>query len=112
MFAPPTQTASLTDGPARTVSRFRYWQYRTLIATMFGYAAYYFVRKNLSVAMPGMQEELGITKADLGTFLTAHGLLYGVSRFVNGMWADRADLIDSSAWVRTTRQHEWDRHNG
>ena len=71
--------------------KFRYWQYRTLVATMFGYAAYYFVRKNLSVAMPGMQEELGITKADLGTFLTAHGLLYGVSRFVNGMWADRAN---------------------
>ncbi|MDP3072065.1 MAG: MFS transporter [Opitutaceae bacterium] len=74
-----------------TAEKFRQWQYRTLIATMFGYAAYYFVRKNLSVAMPGMQEELGITKADLGTFLTAHGLLYGVSRFVNGMWADRAN---------------------
>ncbi|MBL9189212.1 MAG: MFS transporter [Opitutaceae bacterium] len=74
-----------------TAEKFRQWQYRTLIATMFGYAAYYFVRKNLSVAMPGMQEELGITKADLGMFLTAHGLLYGVSRFVNGMWADRAN---------------------
>jgi phosphoglycerate transporter family protein len=71
--------------------RFRYWQTRTLIATMFGYAAFYFVRKNLSVAMPGMQQDLGITKADLGLFLTLHGLLYGVSRFVNGMWADRAN---------------------
>jgi OPA family glycerol-3-phosphate transporter-like MFS transporter/OPA family sugar phosphate sensor protein UhpC-like MFS transporter len=58
---------------------------------MFGYAAFYFVRKNLSVAMPGMQEDLHITKADLGLFLTLHGLLYGVSRFVNGMWADRAN---------------------
>lgn len=58
---------------------------------MFGYAAFYFVRKNLSVAMPAMQEDLHITKADLGLFLTLHGLLYGVSRFVNGMWADRAN---------------------
>lgn len=74
-----------------TADRFRYWQYRTLVATMFGYAAFYFVRKNLSVAMPGMQADLGITKAQLGTFLTLHGLLYGVSRFVNGMWADRAN---------------------
>src|SRR5687768_5952500 len=72
-------------------SRFRYWQYRTLIATMFGYAAFYLVRKNLSFAMPGMQEDLHITKVDLGLFLTLHGLLYGVSRFVNGMWADRAN---------------------
>lgn len=58
---------------------------------MFGYAAFYFVRKNLSFAMPAMQEDLHITKADLGLFLTLHGLLYGVSRFVNGMWADRAN---------------------
>ena len=76
---------------ADQAAKFRYWQYRTLIATMFGYAAFYFVRKNLSVAMPGMQAELGITKTDLGTFLTLHGLLYGVSRFVNGMWADRTN---------------------
>ncbi|MBA3848403.1 MAG: MFS transporter [Opitutus sp.] len=77
--------------PADTAARFRYWQYRTLIGTMFGYAAFYFVRKNLSFAMPAMQADLHITKADLGLFLTLHGLLYGVSRFVNGMWADRAN---------------------
>ncbi|PTX91553.1 MFS transporter [Opitutus sp. ER46] len=71
--------------------RFRYWQTRTLVSLMFGYAAFYFVRKNLSFAMPAMQEDLHITKADLGLFLTLHGLLYGVSRFVNGMWADRAN---------------------
>lgn len=59
---------------------------------MFGYAAFYFVRKNLSLAMPGIQSDLGITKADLGLYvLTLHGLLYGVSRFVNGMWADRVN---------------------
>lgn len=82
----PTPTAS-----ADVAAKFRYWQYRTLIATMFGYAAFYFVRKNLSFAMPAMQADLGITKADLGLFLTLHGLLYGLSRFVNGMWADRAN---------------------
>ncbi len=26
-----------------------------------------------------------------------------------GMWRDREDLVDSSAWVRTTRQREWTR---
>jgi OPA family glycerol-3-phosphate transporter-like MFS transporter/OPA family sugar phosphate sensor protein UhpC-like MFS transporter len=77
--------------PGTIESRFRTWQMRTLIATMFGYAAFYFVRKNLSFAMPAMQTDLGISKADLGIFLTLHGLLYGLSRFVNGMWADRAN---------------------
>jgi OPA family glycerol-3-phosphate transporter-like MFS transporter/OPA family sugar phosphate sensor protein UhpC-like MFS transporter len=88
-------SSSVTAAPApaedTVASRFRYWQYRTLIATMFGYAAYYFVRKNLSVAMPAIEADLHITKSQLGGFLTAHGLLYGVSRFVNGMWADRAN---------------------
>jgi OPA family glycerol-3-phosphate transporter-like MFS transporter/OPA family sugar phosphate sensor protein UhpC-like MFS transporter len=91
MSLPATQTAVPAADAAQTASRFRYWQYRTLIATMFGYAAFYFVRKNLSLAMPGMQEDLHITKADLGLFLTLHGVLYGVSRFVNGIWADRAN---------------------
>src|SRR3954466_3506790 len=70
-------------------SQFRNWQYRTLVGAMFGYAAFYFLRKNLSFAMPVMEKDLGITKVDLGLFLTAHQLLYGASRFVNGMWADR-----------------------
>lgn len=91
MSYPTTQTTPATAESERTASLFRYWQTRTLVALMFGYASFYFVRKNLSFAMPAMQEDLGITKADLGLFLTLHGLLYGVSRFVNGMWADRAN---------------------
>jgi OPA family glycerol-3-phosphate transporter-like MFS transporter/OPA family sugar phosphate sensor protein UhpC-like MFS transporter len=76
---------------AKTASRFRYWQFRTLFAAMFGYAAFYFVRKNLSVAMPYIEQDLGISKTQLGIFLTLHGSLYGISRFVNGMWADRSN---------------------
>ncbi|MBI5689869.1 MAG: MFS transporter [Verrucomicrobia bacterium] len=92
MSSSPTSTPPpAAPDPAGVEKLFRYWQVRTLIATMFGYAAFYFVRKNLSFAMPAMQTDLGITKADLGIFLTLHGLLYGVSRFVNGMWADRAN---------------------
>ena len=71
--------------------KFKYWQTRTIIASMIGYALFYFVRKNLSIAMPAMQEDLGITKGDLGLFLTLHGLLYGVSKFANGFIGDRLD---------------------
>jgi sugar phosphate permease len=34
---------------------YRYWQKRILISTIVGYALYYFVRKNLCVAMPVME---------------------------------------------------------
>jgi OPA family glycerol-3-phosphate transporter-like MFS transporter/OPA family sugar phosphate sensor protein UhpC-like MFS transporter len=66
----------------------RYWQRRILTSTIIGYALYYFVRKNLSVAMPAMQAE-GIDKVQLGLFLTAHGVIYGVSKFANGIIGDR-----------------------
>src|SRR5262245_42816847 len=68
---------------------FRYWQNRILLAALIGYALYYFVRDNLNVAMPAMETDLGITKKDLGLFLTLNGLLYGVSKFVMGMFVDR-----------------------
>ena len=74
-----------------TSQRFKYWQTRTIIATMIGYALFYFVRKNLSIAMPAMQADLGITKTELGLFLTLHGLIYGLSKFINGFIGDRVN---------------------
>jgi OPA family glycerol-3-phosphate transporter-like MFS transporter/OPA family sugar phosphate sensor protein UhpC-like MFS transporter len=67
-----------------------YWQRRILTSTIIGYALYYFVRKNLSVAMPAMQAE-GIDKVQLGLFLTAHGVVYGISKFANGIVGDRVN---------------------
>ena len=68
---------------------FKYWQTHTIIIAMIGYALYYFVRKNFSVAMPMMEAELGVSKTALGAFLTLNGVIYGVSRFCNGFLADR-----------------------
>lgn len=68
---------------------FKKYQMRIIITSMVGYALFYFVRKNFSMAMPGMEADLGISKVSLGIFLTLNGLIYGLSRFVNGMLADR-----------------------
>ena len=69
--------------------RFKYWQYRTIIATMIGYALFYFVRKNFSFAIPGLAAEYGITNTSFGLIMTVVGLIYGLSRFMNGLIADR-----------------------
>lgn len=71
--------------------KFKYWQWRTIIGTMVGYIFFYLVRKNFSFAMPGLTAEYGITKTQLGAILTIAGLIYGVSKFVNGMLADHKD---------------------
>ena len=85
--APPARVA-LTD-PDAIRDTYRLWQRRVLVSTILGYISFYFVRKNLSVAMPLMEQDLGISKAGLGLFLTLHGLLYGVSKFANGFLGDR-----------------------
>jgi OPA family glycerol-3-phosphate transporter-like MFS transporter/OPA family sugar phosphate sensor protein UhpC-like MFS transporter len=72
-----------------TVKKYRYWEWRTIAVLFLGYALFYFVRKNLGIAIPAMEAELGISKTQLGIFLTVHSLIYGFSRFVNGLLADR-----------------------
>ena len=91
VFAPAPPAASMLTDAAEIQRQYRYWQWRILLSTIVGYAMFYFVRKNLSVAMPAMGKDLGLTKADLGLFLTLHGLLYGVSKFANGFLGDRAN---------------------
>jgi len=73
----------------QTQKRFKIWQWRTIIVTMFGYAFFYFVRKNFSFAMPGLAAEYGISNTSFGIILAIVGLIYGFSRFLNGILADR-----------------------
>lgn len=72
-----------------TVKRFKSWQFRTILVSMIGYAMYYFVRKNFSLAMPGLTAEYGISNASFGIIIAISSLVYGFSRFVNGFIADR-----------------------
>ena len=73
----------------KTTKSFAYWQWRTIFATMIGYALFYFVRKNFSFAIPGLSAEYGITKTSFGIILTLVTVVYGLSRFLNGLVADR-----------------------
>ena len=66
-------------------------QWRVLIATMVGYTLFYFMRKNFSFAMPGLEQDCGLAKSSLGNFLFAGGIVYGLSKFVNGFVGDRAN---------------------
>ena len=69
--------------------RFMSWQIRTILITMAGYALFYFVRKNFSLAMPGLTAEYGISNTNFGWIIFAGSLVYGFSRFINGYVVDR-----------------------
>ena len=65
------------------------WQMRIIIVTMIGYALFYFVRKNFSLAMPGLTAEYGISNKSFGWIIFFSSLVYGFSRFINGYLVDR-----------------------
>src|ERR1039457_3510375 len=91
LFEPAPAAAVPRTEPAAVRQGYRRSQKRVLLSTIIGYATFYFVRKNLSVAMPFMEHDLHITKSALGLFITLHGVLYGVSKFANGFFGDRCN---------------------
>lgn len=54
------------------------------------YGSFYFCRSNISAALPGIQAELGFSKADLGWVLASFKIAYAVGQIVNGQLAERA----------------------
>ena len=64
-------------------------QWRFIAFSAISYAFFYIARKNLSMAQPAMLEEGVVSTYALGIIMTVHGVLYGLSRFINGFWADR-----------------------
>ncbi|MCS7337342.1 MAG: MFS transporter [Verrucomicrobiae bacterium] len=90
VYKPAPAVPLVTNDPAQLSALHRAWQIRVLVAAILGYATFYLLRKNLSMAMPVMERDLGIAKSDLGLFLTLHGLLYGVSKLINGVIGDHS----------------------
>ncbi len=71
--------------------QFHRGQWRMIGMTIIGYTLFYFMRKNFSFAMPGLEQDCGISKSMLGNCLFAGGIVYGISKFVNGYIGDRAN---------------------
>ena len=69
---------------------YRRLRHQVLLGTIIGYAAYYLIRKNFSLAMPDLIEQ-GFTKTELGFVLSAVSFAYGFSKFLMGNLSDRSD---------------------
>jgi sugar phosphate permease len=53
------------------------------------YASFYLGRVNISVAMPGIMGEFGLTKTNMGLVLTALFMMYAIGQFINGQLGDK-----------------------
>ena len=63
---------------------------QVFIGIFVGYAGYYLVRKNFSLAMPYLVEQ-GYSKTDLGLALSGVAIAYGLSKFIMGSVSDRSN---------------------
>ena len=81
----PQMAADRVDGEYKKLR----WQ--IFLGIFFGYAGYYLVRKNFSLAMPFLISEMGYSRGDLGVALSAVSIAYGLSKFLMGSVSDRSN---------------------
>ncbi|GLO60508.1 sn-glycerol-3-phosphate transporter [Vibrio sp. MACH09] len=88
IFKPKAHIERLPEGQIdSSYTRLR-WQ--LFMGIFFGYAGYYLVRKNFSLAMPFLIEQ-GFTRGQLGVALSAVSIAYGLSKFLMGSVSDRSN---------------------
>lgn len=89
IFKPVAHQASLPKEHVDSTYKKLRWQ--VFLGIFFGYAGYYLVRKNFSLAMPYLINEMGYSRGDLGVALSAVSIAYGLSKFLMGSVSDRSN---------------------
>lgn len=90
VIAPARHIKQIADH-ALALSLYRHWRVRVFYSTYIGYAFYYMTRRSLSILFPLLSQEFGLSIADISIFTTVMTASYGISKFANGVLADRAN---------------------
>jgi OPA family glycerol-3-phosphate transporter-like MFS transporter len=85
---PPRHRARRPD--EQIDSEYTRLRWQVYIGIFVGYAGYYLVRKNFSLAMPHLIEE-GYSRTELGFALSGVAIAYGLSKFIMGSVSDRSN---------------------
>lgn len=88
-LAPPPYIPESAPGKA-TDSRYRKLRLQVFLGIFIGYAAFYIVRKNFSMAIP-MLKPFGFEEGELGIVLAMNAIAYALSKFLMGSVSDRSN---------------------
>ncbi|MGL5567249.1 MAG: glycerol-3-phosphate transporter, partial [Plesiomonas sp.] len=88
IFRPAAHRARLPE--AQIDSTYKRLRWQIFAGIFFGYAGYYLVRKNFSLAMPYLVEQ-GFSRGDLGFAMSGVAIAYGLSKFLMGAVSDRSN---------------------
>src|SRR5438309_8383972 len=70
---------------------YRRWRLRVMYSMTTGYALFYFVRKNMSMATKAITDEFHFTNTQWGAVLSSATIVYAFSKFLSGVVGDRAN---------------------
>lgn len=87
-LAPPAYKAEQT-GPEAD-ARYRKLRWQVFLGIFIGYAGFYIVRKNFSMAIPEL-EQFGFEKSELSIVLAMNAVAYALSKFIMGSVSDRSN---------------------
>ena len=88
-FAPPAAKPRLAED--KIAAEYRRMRLKVFLGAFLGYAAYYLVRKNLSLAAPGMIAEGLLDKPTAGFAMAGIPIAYAFSKFLMGSLSDHSD---------------------
>ncbi len=88
--AQPASPQKILD-PIQIKKTYRFWRMSVLAGLFIGYAGFYLIRLNLSAATPSILEDLHFSKTQVGVFLSIFAMVYGLSKFLNGILGDRSN---------------------
>ena len=88
ILKPAAAIAPLPDEMAR--STYKRLRIQVFAGIFVGYAGYYLVRKNFSLAMPYLIEQ-GYSRTELGFALSGVSIAYGLSKLLMGSVSDRSN---------------------
>ena len=80
----PEQTGAEAD------AKYRRLRWQVFFGIFIGYAGFYIVRKNFSMAIPALAP-FGFDKGELGIVLSMNAIAYGFSKFLMASISDRSD---------------------
>lgn len=84
----PGSTLNRVASGGRTYS---YWRRRIMLSIIGGYAAFYLLRTNFTMAIPLLERDLGYSKADIGIIISTGAILYGLGKGIAGLLGDRSN---------------------
>jgi phosphoglycerate transporter family protein len=71
--------------------KYSYWRVRVMYSTTLGYAMFYLVRNNMSMATKSITDEFHYTNTQWGAVLSASTIVYAFSKFLSGVVGDQAN---------------------